>query len=183
MLKGQESEDRGETRGMIELLVGEKYQPLYWQSACFRVAVHQLAAMLPLMVNGIAAEAERAKTEQERAVAAAAFAVAPVFVDVKVVNRGGPPDDIEVGDRYGQVKCWSNTCATYRVGDEVPDTFDSVTYSLAMREGGFVNVKDRQLASWTDAPRFEPVFDKWGGLTEFAEGLFGESYLFRKEEA
>ena len=38
------------------------------------------------------------------------------------------------------------------------------TYSLAAREGGYLNIGDNVLESWTDTPQYEPVFDKYGAL-------------------
>lgn len=73
-------------------------------------------------------------------------------------------DTIVVGEKEGQVKIWEELLTVYEEGSEVPP-FDSYeTYSIAMREGGYVNIEHCILKSWTDEPAFQPVFDKWGGL-------------------
>lgn len=71
-------------------------------------------------------------------------------------------DTVVAGDREGQVKCWFCDMAIYSVGCWVPSVNGAVTYSVAMREGGFINVIKNILESWTEKPRCEPVFDKWG---------------------
>lgn len=91
----------------------------------------------------------------------------------------GTPDDVTVDGRYFQVKCWDNTCASYAWGDEVPDTLPVLTYSVALREGGFLNVYNLRIVSWGEQPSYNVVFDKWGeSLTTESVGLLGEPYLF-----
>jgi hypothetical protein len=50
-----------------------------------------------------------------------------------------------------------------------------------MREGGFVNIIDCKLVSWTESPEQKPVYDKWGdeyASDENNSGLLGEKYTF-----
>lgn len=72
-------------------------------------------------------------------------------------------DTIVVGEKEGQVKIWEELLTTYEEGSKVPSFSLHQTYSIAMREGGFVNIEHCILKSWTDEPAFQPVFDKWGG--------------------
>ena len=86
-------------------------------------------------------------------------------------------DYIEVDNKYGQVKLWDCEMVTYRVGDTVPRGGD---FSIAMREGGYANVWDGKIKSWTDAAEFKTILDKWGA--EFSpedviRGLLGEDYF------
>ena len=85
----------------------------------------------------------------------------------------GVYDTIIVGDREGQVKL-SDDFATYRVGDTPAWFLPFSSYSIAMREGGFVNVTENHIVSWTDAPEHAAVIDKYGGS-------FGGPYLFNTE--
>ena len=65
-----------------------------------------------------------------------------------------------------QVKLWDRKLHAYHIGDEVPrlDFVDSpTTYSIALREGGFVNIKERFIESYSSSPTYHHVFDKWGG--------------------
>lgn len=92
-------------------------------------------------------------------------------------------DDITVGDRTGQVKLWDCLLTQYGVGDEVPHLMAD-TYSIAMREGGFVNVTGHKVASWTDEPIFRPVVDKYGALFDETtrgelDGILNDPYNFR----
>jgi len=93
-------------------------------------------------------------------------------------------DDIEIGDRSGQVKCWDCSLHLYRQGDRVPDLDGVSTYSIAMREGGYVNVIDGVLSSWGVEPTCLPVFDKYGAPYdhETAGGLLGEGYTFESAD-
>ena len=92
-------------------------------------------------------------------------------------------DIITVGTREGQVKCWDNAMQHYGLDSYVPPIDNIDTYSVAMREGGFVNVIDGRIRSWVDTPSLlsDFVFDKWGRLfTKETKGILleGESYLF-----
>lgn len=77
-------------------------------------------------------------------------------------------DTIRVGDREGQVKLWDDPIMRLlTVGDEVPKMTGEPAdrlYSIAMREGGYVNIRDGILRSWTDEPTELPVFDKYGDI-------------------
>ena len=90
-------------------------------------------------------------------------------------------DDIEVGERYGQVKLWNCEMAMYHLGDKVPEDGD---FSIAMREGGYVNVQDGKIKSWTDASEFKLILDKWGAdfsPEDISRGILGEDYFFNNE--
>jgi hypothetical protein len=93
----------------------------------------------------------------------------------------GTPDDVIVGERYGQVKMWNNACLVFHVGDQVDKP--GTRYSVFMREGGYVHVVDGKIAAWEDQRLINaPVYDKYGGEInddDEALGLFGDSYLFR----
>ena len=92
------------------------------------------------------------------------------------------------GERSGQVKIWFDSFRVIEIGDEVPDHNGVTTFSIAMREGGFVNIKDKKFHSWTDTAAYDPVFDKYGDKfsedsKEDSKGLFHEflpndPYLF-----
>ena len=94
----------------------------------------------------------------------------------------GSFDYIEVGDKDGQVKLWDCELVMYRVGDTVPQDGD---FSIAMREGGYVNIQDGKLKSWTDAPEFTAILDKWGAEfspEDVSRGLLGGDYFFEETE-
>lgn len=85
-------------------------------------------------------------------------------------------DDIDIGDRVGQVKLWECMMEVFRIGDHVPE-FAVPTYSIAMMEGGYVNVKDDTLESWTEEPQYTPVVNKWGRRfhpTDYKDFAVGE---------
>ena len=71
-------------------------------------------------------------------------------------------DIIKVGDLEGQVKCWACELDEFGLGDEVPMVDEKSTYSISMLEGGFVNVIDGRIASWTLHSSQEFIYDKWG---------------------
>lgn len=90
-------------------------------------------------------------------------------------------------DREGQVKLWRDldghiVWGHFYRNDEVPVTgLENETYSIAMREGGFVNISQRHIDSWTDLPLFTLKVDKWGReITDIDDhvGLLGEKYDF-----
>lgn len=105
-------------------------------------------------------------------------------------------DTIRVGEREGQVKCYDPVLELFGVGDEMPPLFGVIpepadhTYSIAMREGGYVNVTAGRLTSWTDEPAHVPVIDKYGDLYmgHTAHGLLDDvagirdRYLFGKPD-
>lgn len=96
----------------------------------------------------------------------------------------GVYDTIIAGDKEGQVKLWDCNLVTYRVGDKVRGSAAGFpeNYSIAMREGGYVNIHSGILVSWTDKPLHSPVLDKYGEqLTKESTGLFGDSYVYRTE--
>lgn len=89
-----------------------------------------------------------------------------------------------------QVKCWWSEMRDVNFGDQVPGIHAKgiqqneviLTYSIALREGGYANVTDCRLISVTQKPLHSTLFDKYGeqieDLSELA-GEFGESYLFK----
>jgi hypothetical protein len=92
-------------------------------------------------------------------------------------------DDITVGDRSGQVKLWDRLLTEYGVGDEVPHLMVD-TYSIAMREGGFVNIAGHRLISWTDEPTYRPIVDKYGSPFDETtrgelDGILPDPYAFK----
>lgn len=86
-------------------------------------------------------------------------------------------DVIRVGEKEGQVKIWDRLMKVYTLEDEVPSIlFEGKlyhSYSIGMREGGFVNVSKGTLISWRDIPDAYLVVDKWG--REFNN----DSYVFQ----
>ena len=104
----------------------------------------------------------------------------------------GVYDTIRINDREGQVKCFAHeeeSMECYSVGDCVGTVWISgeevINYSIAMREGGFINIADGIVRSWADSPKHKVVIDKWGGLFDVSqdgpdtEGLIGtEKYFF-----
>lgn len=80
----------------------------------------------------------------------------------------------DAGGQEGQVKLYDNRLRTFRIGDKVPPLrmeeafstklYQGSTYSIAMREGGFVNIKEQVFVSWSkDYAHYVPVFDIYGG--------------------
>lgn len=68
--------------------------------------------------------------------------------------------------REGQVKLWNDSMAAAFItfGANVPDIIGHDTYSVAMREGGFLHIRGCVLESWEDQPiEGYMVLDKWGG--------------------
>lgn len=66
--------------------------------------------------------------------------------------------------REGQVKCWRCELQAFTFGRAVmPRT--PPTYSVLMQDydgGGYLNVTENVLLSWTDVPEHQYVIDKWG---------------------
>ena len=85
-----------------------------------------------------------------------------------------------VGHKSGQVKIYSDDHSEIFIKKStVPNELEHKTYSVAMREGGFVNIKDLIVESWTSKPKHESVYDKWGGnFADGTVGILGEPYLF-----
>lgn len=75
-------------------------------------------------------------------------------------------DVIRVREKEGQVKTWDRLMKVYTLEDEVPSIqFKGRlhhSYSIGMREGGFVNVSKGILISWSNIPDSYLVVDKWG---------------------
>ncbi len=69
---------------------------------------------------------------------------------------------IRVNDREGQVKLWEDDYRSYTVGSHVPEFHGYGYYSIAMREGGYLNIKNCKVVSWVDMALYRNVFDKWG---------------------
>lgn len=80
----------------------------------------------------------------------------------------GTYDEVEVDGKQGQVKAWGDgKMRSLTKGDWVPQVTVVLqhwakTYSIKMQEGGYVNVVDQRIESWTDAPQSKFVLDKWG---------------------
>lgn len=70
-------------------------------------------------------------------------------------------DTIRVGEREGQVKLWDCELSTFSIGDEVP-VFQPGPYSIAMRGGGFVNIRDNRIENWTDEPTHLDIVNRNG---------------------
>ena len=99
----------------------------------------------------------------------------------------GVYDTFEEGKNSGQVKLWHLSMETYKLGDKVPAFNGLQTFSIALREGGYVNIADCVFFSLTETPAFNPVFDKWGDeFTGKNTGLADEPYFwndyFKQEE-
>lgn len=95
----------------------------------------------------------------------------------------GAYDEIVVGERVAQVKLWDNQLTHYTLGDEVPNVGEGITtYSVAVREGGFVNVNDGRIESWTDIPKHVVVLDKWGAMfdPDGTRGIMNEPYFHHR---
>ena len=71
-------------------------------------------------------------------------------------------DTITVGEKNGQVKCWENVMIDCSLGDTVPSIGGHRNYSIAMKEGGYVNVRKNKIDSWTNEPFCRIVVDKYG---------------------
>lgn len=85
-------------------------------------------------------------------------------------------DTIQVGDREGQVKLWDCEMRYYKIGDK--DGYGiAENYSIAMREGGYVNIHDHRIVSWTNEPANDLVLDKYGAEfnPDTFQGLMGEA--------
>ncbi len=94
----------------------------------------------------------------------------------------GVYDTVRIGTREGQVKCWDSNLDAITQGDKV-SSIRLAAYSIAMREGGYVNVLEDTVEGWTDTPRYEHVIDKWGDdFSERSAGLLGEGYFFESVE-
>jgi hypothetical protein len=92
----------------------------------------------------------------------------------------GTYDSFVDGKREGQVKMFECCLHDYKIGDKVPDCNDCHNFSIAMREGGFVNVRDNVFESWTDEPLYHRVYDKYGmPWSEESQGIMGEHYFFK----
>lgn len=62
----------------------------------------------------------------------------------------------------------------YTIGDVVPPIAKKrMNYSIAMREGRYVNITDDKVESWTDEAKYDLVLDKWGKVfsNEGSRGL------------
>ena len=70
-------------------------------------------------------------------------------------------DQIMVDKKIGQVKLWVPTMTIYKKKDRTPD-FGIISYSIVMREGGYVNVTKSRIENWTDKPKHRYICDKWG---------------------
>ena len=64
--------------------------------------------------------------------------------------------------REGQVKCFGCNLDMFQVGHKVGPLEAFETYSIAMREGGYVNVYECYYQDWTLTYRYPAIFDKWG---------------------
>lgn len=109
------------------------------------------------------------------------------LVNVGAKSKMGLYDTFEAYGKSGQVKIWSDSFEVYRIGDKVPEYDGMKTFSIAMREGGFVNIQDCKFHSWTDSAAYEPVFDKYGNIFTIEnkgmfEGIMADPYLFSDYE-
>ena len=77
-----------------------------------------------------------------------------------------------------QVKCWNNEMEDIFFGDIVPRVNGEITYSIALREGGYANVTNCEFISITRKSLHSLVFDKWGNLIDSIDELQTD-YLFR----
>jgi len=87
----------------------------------------------------------------------------------------GVYDTINIENRCGQVKLWGSDMEVYSKGDSVPpldptNLYES--YSILMREGGAVNIKNGVIDSWTNEPTEDKVVDKWGVVWDYDVGYF-----------
>ena len=63
-----------------------------------------------------------------------------------------------------QVKCWWNCLRVVKRGDEVPPLGDPPCnrYQIALREGGFAQIRRNRFVFISKARRHVPMFDKYG---------------------
>jgi len=66
---------------------------------------------------------------------------------------------------FPQVKCWDCSMHCYNIGDRVPSVRQETTYSIKLTTGGYLNINDSVLVSFTEEPQFTNLFDKWGSRT------------------
>lgn len=79
---------------------------------------------------------------------------------------------------WGQVKCWGRILDSYRPGDNVGPVDNVGTYSIALIEGGYLNVSDDVFTDVTDEPRYTRIFDKWGD--EYEPECYGKNHPMKK---
>jgi len=87
----------------------------------------------------------------------------------------GVYDTINIENRSGQVKLWDSDMKVYSAGSLAPilDLNNPYgDYSIMMREGGAVNIKNGVIDSWTNEPTEDKVVDKWGGVWNNDIGYF-----------
>lgn len=96
----------------------------------------------------------------------------------------GMYDYVTIGDKEGQVKLWFRTMQSYTVGSLVPSINGYKTYSVAMREGGYVNVVNNVIQSWTDNPESDMIYDKWGYVFDpKTTDSLGTPYFFNEVDS
>lgn len=99
---------------------------------------------------------------------------------MKIEARGYDTIEIEAGVelKEAQVKVWNCLQGKFTVRSFVPPLGKLKTYSIALREGGFVNVYNRKIVCWTEDPAYV-VFDKWGNpFSKKTKGLLNEPYFY-----
>lgn len=91
---------------------------------------------------------------------------------------------VDENDNKGQVKIYLSALREFKIGDTVPPLDEAggaknlvYTYSIAMCEGGFVNIKENVYESWSKRPHYTPVLDKYGSDFSLWEDEEAE-YLF-----
>ena len=92
----------------------------------------------------------------------------------------GVYDTITIGERTGQVKCFGCDMLNLTTGNVVAGVTES--FSIAMREGGYVNIVNGAIVDWTDQPTQGRVIDKWGDpFGPESVGMLGGEYLFSRQ--
>lgn len=80
-------------------------------------------------------------------------------------------DDVDVDGRKGQIKTFRCMMICYEKGDSCGAIDKERDYDIAMREGGFLHVRDCRITGWDDTnDTTVPTFDKWGGKWD-GEGI------------
>lgn len=93
-------------------------------------------------------------------------------------------DYVMVGDKKGQVKLWYSIRYICTLGSLVPSINGYKTYSVAMREGGYVNVANNVIQSWTDNPESDMIYDKWGYVFDpKTTDSLGSPYFFNSVDS
>jgi len=99
------------------------------------------------------------------------------------INHMGMYDTLVTDDNQFQVKIWDCEMNDYHLGDTVPNFGDQTSYSIAVREGGFVNITESIFVSRTDTPAHTYVIDKWGSTMPENSNSITAAAHFKEEDS